>query len=88
MQANPEIAASIAEAMKSDANKDGKLSMDESPVSIQAFFIFIDANGDNAVDVNELRELFLASQASGNQKDSQPPKAQGDKRRPSKKFDK
>jgi hypothetical protein len=46
-------AASLMEQM--DANKDGKVSMDEAPEQMQASFGMIDMNADDAVDLEEMQ---------------------------------
>ena len=53
---SPEMAAApTAEQIMSflDANRDGKITLDEAPEDIKTGFAFIDQNGDGGIDVKE-----------------------------------
>ena len=51
--------------MQFDKDGDGKLTKDEAPEQMQAFFDRMDTNGDGAVDSAELAEVRRRMEAAG-----------------------
>ena len=51
MPADGVTAAQLMEQM--DANKDGKITMDEAPEQLQASFAMVDMNADEGIDIEE-----------------------------------
>lgn len=56
-KASPRKPPSVAEFMKSDADKDGKISKAEAPEQMQRFFDNNDANKDGFLDATEVKAM-------------------------------
>ena len=56
-KASPRKPPTVAEFMKNDADKDGKISKSEAPETMQRFFDFVDTDKDGFLNQTEITEM-------------------------------